>query len=67
MGKYSSRRTLSIELESKITIDQADILSKDKEVRDQIVEMCKRLAPMQIGQLGVLLKAFVHGADLKFV
>ncbi len=51
MGKYSSRRTLSIELESKIIIDQADILSKDKEVRDQIVEMCKRLAPMQIDRL----------------
>ncbi len=51
MGKYSSRRTLSIELESKITIDQADILSKDKEVCDQIVGMCKRLAPMQIDRL----------------
>jgi len=34
MGKYSIRRTLSIELESKITIDQADILSKNKEVCD---------------------------------
>ena len=34
MGKYSSRRTLSIELESKITIDQKEFSMKEQSRRD---------------------------------